>query len=48
MIIQIYNKCNIFFLKERIKKGEKLIFKCEKNDKIKNTIENYGLYIMNI
>ena len=36
-----------FSLKEGIKKGEKLIFKCKKNDGIKNTIEvmDYILWI---
>ena len=34
-----------FSLKKGIKKGEKLIFKCTKNDKIKTTTEGYGLYI---
>ena len=34
-----------FSLKEGIKKGDKLIFKCEKNDTIKTTTEGYGLYI---
>ena len=41
-----FSKSAIYFsLKEGIKKGEKLIFKCEKNDKIKTSIEGYGLYI---
>ena len=34
-----------FSLKSGIKKGEKLTFKCEKNDEIKTSIEGYGLYI---
>ena len=34
-----------FTLKEGIKKGETLIFKCEKNDEIKISTEGYGLYI---
>ncbi len=42
-------KCTIsaiyFSLKEGIKKGDKLIFKCTKNDEIKTTTEGYGLYI---
>ena len=34
-----------FSLKEGIKKGDKLIFKCVKNDNIKITTEGTGLYI---
>ena len=34
-----------FELKQGIKKGQKLIFECEKNDEIKTTQEGYGLYI---
>ena len=34
-----------FSLKDGIKKGDKLIFKCEKNDKIKTSTEGFGLYI---
>ena len=41
-----YTISSIYFsLKEGIKKGDKLIFKCEKNDIIKRTTEGYGLYI---
>ena len=34
-----------FSLKKDIKKGDILIFKCKKNDKIKTTNEGYGLFI---
>ena len=34
-----------FSLKNGIKKGQNLIFKCEKKEEIKTSIEGYGLYI---
>ena len=40
------SKSTIYFsLKEGIKKGDKLIFKCEKNDIIKTSTNGYGIYI---
>ena len=40
------SKSTIYFsLKEGIKKGDKLIFKCEKKDLIKTSTDGYGLYI---